>query len=108
MATVAECPTGGIVVSDGTSAVPVCNGAQGPAGATGATGSGAPLDENAAIAAVSNLRVNIDGLPSFRPKAVSRLGFNVAVSSGGQVASIGQTSFPQKSRRQNSAKAFPR
>ncbi|MFA5908462.1 MAG: collagen-like protein [Vicinamibacterales bacterium] len=118
----AECPTGGIVVSDGTSAVPVCNGGQGPAGAVGATGApgsagatgatgpagpmgpqgpagpaggGAPLDENAAMAAVSNLRVNIDGLPSFRPNAVSRLGFNVAVSSLGHIGSIGQTSFPQ-------------
>jgi len=69
------------------------DGEQGPSGATGATGAAgatgvqgpagpagsAPLDENSAIGAVSNLLVEIDGMAAFRPTGVSRIAIDLPV-----------------------------
>lgn len=115
-ATFEECATGGAVIADDTNSVTVCNGAAGPAGATGATGpqgiqgiqgiqgpvgpegpaGGAPIDEDTAVVAVTNLRVEIAGMPAFRPTAVSRIGIDMStvyIPSSGQQA-MGPPRFP--------------
>jgi hypothetical protein len=98
-ATNAECPAGGVVVSDGTSAIPVCNGLTGATGAVGPQGpagaaASAPLNEDTAVVAVSNVKVTIDGGAAFSPTGVSRLGFDVPVfthmTTGGLVTTPGQ------------------
>jgi hypothetical protein len=48
------------------------------------------------VAAVSNLRVNISGLSSFRPLAISRLGYNVATTTLGHgFVNVDPPTFPQ-------------
>ena len=107
MATAAECPTGGIVVSDSTTSVPVCNGAAGAAGAQGADGPAGPAGppgpaggqppnpEDVAVANVNNVLVEIADVSSFRPLAISRVGFDVTyVTPDFSFSDVQSLSFP--------------
>lgn len=59
-------------------------GPQGPAGPPGSPGIAVPVNaEDVAMATVSNIEIVIDGTLSFRPTAVSRLGFDLPVTSSG-------------------------